>query len=189
MFENILRNQYADTIHAADLIKNGTILTGDNWYKASARRLSNVGSSVEFSLTGNEVSLSIGRERGNSGSCLVDVYVDDVKYSQFSTYSDIALNNRSKSFTGDGLKLKFDLEECFTFDHVVTVGGISKTGSLNTQGAGASIPSSDDYMIVRGYNAALNKVTHVIWFKVAPTGSINVTYKQGESISYMPGIS
>ncbi|MDO3658366.1 hypothetical protein [Acinetobacter genomosp. 15BJ] len=157
------------------------------WAKGTAKRISGLNQAVEFALTGNELSISIGRERGNLGACLVDVYLDDVKYSQFSTYNELLLKTRSKTFTGNGSQVKFDLEECFSFDHVVTVGGTAKTGGLNIQGSGASIPTTDDFIIIRNYNATLNKVTHVLWFKVAPSGAIIITYKQGESIAYMRG--
>jgi hypothetical protein len=187
IIEQNFRTKYASTLHAKDVAQTATTLTGENWYLGQAKRISGVNSFTEFTLSGDELSISIGRERGNAGAANIEVYVDDVLYDTFSTLNTLPFGTRSKSFTGNGADLKFDLEECFTYGHAVTVDGVAKTGSLNVQGAGGTIPASDDYMVTRKYNSTLNKVTHQIWFKVAPTGNININYNYGESISHMRG--
>ena len=185
--EQYLRNNYASTLQAKDIATAATTLTGENWYQGQAKRISGINSFTEFTLKGDELSISIGRERGNVGAANIELYVDDVLYDTFNTLNTLPFGTRSKSFTGNGVDLKFDLEECFTYGHVVTVDGVTKIGSLNVQGAGGTIPASDDYMITRKYNSTLNKVTHQLWFKTAPTGAINVNYSYGESISHMRG--
>ncbi|CAD9197504.1 hypothetical protein [Acinetobacter bohemicus] len=184
--EQMLRTQLAKTIHAKDISAGATTLTGSDFYLGSAKRISGLNTEVSFSLDGDELSLSVARERENAGACLVELYVDNVLYDTFDTYTKPSVS-RTQNFTGNGADIKFDLDGCFTYDHVVTVAGVAKTGKLNTQKDGASIPSSDDYMIIRRYDSVNNRVVHTLWFKTAPTGAIVVNYKQGENIRHLKG--
>ncbi|WP_180173058.1 hypothetical protein [Acinetobacter sp. YH12029] len=184
--EQILRNQYAKTIHASTIAPTATTLSGNDFYLGSAKRINGLNSEVSFNLDGDELSLSVARERENTGACLVELYVDNVLYDTFDTSTKPSVS-RTENFTGNGSTIKFNLDGCFTYDHAVTVGGVLKAGKVNTQGSGASIPASDDYMIIRRYDGISNQVVHVLWFKEAPTGAIVVTYKQGENIRHLKG--
>lgn len=184
--EQMLRTQFAKTIHAKDIATSATTLTGSDFYLGSAKRISGLNTEISFNLDGDELSLSVARERENTGACLVELYVDSVLYDTFDTYTKPSVS-RTQNLTGNGADLKFDLDGCFTYDHVVTVDGVAKTGKLNTQKDGASIPSSDDYMIIRRYDSVNNRVVHTLWFKTAPTGAIVVNYKQGENIRHLKG--
>ena len=184
--EQMLRTQFAKTIHAKDIATSATTLTGSDFYLGSAKRISGLNTEISFNLDGDELSLSVARERENTGACLVELYVDNVLYDTFDTYTKPSVS-RTQNFTGNGADIKFDLDGCFTYNHVVTVAGVAKTGKLNTQKDGASIPSSDDCMIIRRYDSVNNRVVHTLWFKTAPTGAIVVNYKQGENIRHLKG--
>lgn len=181
--EQILRNQYAKTLHASMIAPNATTLTGNDFYQGSAKRVNGLNTEVSFNLDGDELSLSIARERENAGACLVELYVDNVLYDTFDTYTKPSVS-RTENFTGNGSTIKFNLDGCFTYDHAVTVEGVAKVGKL---AAGNSIPSSDDYMVIRRYDSVNNRVVHALWFKEAPTGAIVVNYKQGENIRHLRG--
>lgn len=181
--EQILRNQYAKTIHASTIAPAATTLSGNDFYLGSSKRISGLNSEVSFNLDGDELSLSIARERENTGACLVELYVDNVLYDTFDTSTKPSVS-RTENFTGNGSTIKFNLDGCFTYNHVVTVGGVAKVGKIATSN---TIPSTDDYMIIRRYDSVNNRVVHALWFKEAPTGAIVVTYKQGENIRHLRG--
>lgn len=181
--EQILRNQYAKTLHASTVAPNATTLTGNDFYQGSAKRISGLNTEVSFNLDGDELTLSIARERENSGACVVELYVDNVLYDTFDTYTKPSVP-RTENFTGNGSTIKFNLDGCFTYDHAVTVEGVAKVGKLAT---GNVIPATDDYMIIRRYDSVNNRVVHALWFKEAPTGVIVVNYKQGENIRHLRG--
>ncbi|QHI17055.1 hypothetical protein [Acinetobacter haemolyticus] len=181
--EQILRNQYAKTIHASIIAPSATTLNGNDFYLGSAKRISGLNTEVSFSLDGDELSLSIARERENAGACLVELYVDNVLYDTFDTYAKPSVS-RTENFTGSGSTIKFNLDGCFTYAHSVTVGGVAKVGKIATSNA---IPASDDYMIIRRYDSLNNRVVHALWFKDAPSGAIVVNYKQGENIRHLRG--
>ena len=185
--EQILRNQYAKTIHASTIAPAATTLSGNDFYLGSAKRISGLNTEVSFNLDGDELSLSIGRERENTGAATVELYVDNVLYDTFNTSNPKPSVTRTENFTGNGTDVKFNLDGAFTYAHSVTVGGVAKVGSVSSQSSGATIPSSDDYMIVRRYDTNNKRVVHSVWFKAAPTGAIAVTYKQGENIRHLKG--
>ena len=181
--EQILRNQYAKTIHASTIAPATITLSGNDFYQGSIKRISGLNSEVSFNLDGDELSLSIARERENTGACLVELYVDNVLYDTFDTSTKPSVS-RTENFTGNGSTIKFNLDGCFTYNHVVSVGGVAKVGKIATSN---TIPSTDDYMIIRRYDSVNNRVVHALWFKEAPTGAIAVTYKQGENIRHLKG--
>jgi hypothetical protein len=185
--ELFLRTRVATSLHASNLAPDGTVRARSNLWLGEARRISGAGAAVEFDMWGDELTINLCRERGNAGAALVDIYADNQLFGTFSTYNDEPQGADTANFAGNGVDLKFDLGRAFTHNHSVTVSGTPMVGGMNTQGSGATIPAGWDYMVVRSYNAALNRVTHVLWFKVAPTGPIVCTYAYGESICYMRG--
>ncbi|NUG31012.1 hypothetical protein [Acinetobacter baumannii] len=183
VIEQILRNQYAKTLHASTIAPSETTLAGNDFYQGSIKRISGLNKEVTFSLDGDELSLSIARERENAGACLVELYVDNALYDTFDTSTKPSVS-RTENFTGNGSTIKFNLDGCFTYAHSVTVGGVAKVGKIAT---GNTIPSSDDYMVIRRYDSVNNRVVHALWFKEAPSGAIVVNYKQGENIRHLRG--
>ncbi|OYW70517.1 MAG: hypothetical protein B7Z24_03705, partial [Pseudomonadales bacterium 32-42-5] len=181
--EQILRNQYAKTIHASTIATSELTITGNDFYQGSIKRISGLNKEVSFNLDGDELSLSIARERENAGACLVELYVDNVLYDTFDTSTKPSVS-RTENFTGNGSTIKFNLDGCFTYNHVVTVDGVAKVGKI---AASNTIPSTDDYMIIRRYDSVNNRVVHALWFKEAPTGAIVAAYKQGENIRHLKG--
>lgn len=181
--EQILRNQYAKTLHASVIAPTATTLSGNDFYQGSIKRISGLNGEISFNLDGDELSLSIARERENTGACLVELYVDSVLYDTFDTSTKPSVS-RTENFTGNGSTIKFNLDGCFTYDHSITVDGVAKVGKIATSNA---IPSTDDYMIIRRYDSVNNRVVHALWFKEAPTGAIVAAYKQGENIRHLKG--
>lgn len=192
--EDYLRNTLATTVHGAGFATTGTSSTVANklFYKGAATLLSGVNSEASFSLTGNEISLCIARERGNVGAALVDLYVDNVLYDSFTTYnSEPYSTGNTFNFVGDGATLKFDLGKAFTFNHTLNIGGVSKVVQMNTQGYGGTMPAGVDGLIIRKMATVNGKpeVHHVLWLAVAPGNGVAIagTYDAGESITYMKG--
>ncbi len=185
--EDQLRNKKATTLHADVIAPFAKQIRQNNFYKGALRRIEEIDAAVEFDLFGDELTINLLKERGNVGAALIDLYVDGSLYDTFSTVNTLPAGRRSKGFIGDGIKAEFDLEEPFTYEHLIKIDGKLKHGGINTQPSGASIPHSWDYMIIRHYNATLECVTHAIWFKSAPIGRIECDYKYGETIAYMKG--
>ena len=187
--EAYLLHQLAQTFHVKEMKTVGsapTFYSGAGHYLGIIGKATGVNSGFEFESTGDALTLVVGKERGNSGAALIDLYIDGVVYDTFSTYNSEPFSNGNIfSGVGDGLAVKFDIGKCWTYNHVVLVGGVTKYGHMNTQGAGGSIPSGDDYMVIR--QAVGNEVHHIIQF-VTPPGSgvvVTCTYDSGENISYM----
>lgn len=190
--EDWLRNIAATTVLGSAMTTTGTSasVAGKNWYKNAVQRLSGVNASASFTLAGDELSLVIGRERGNLGAAIIDLYVDNVLYDSFSTFNEEPfVASMTANFTGDGTSKLFDLGKTWTFGHAVTVSGAAKAGTLYTGGYNGAIPAGDDYMVVRQYATAgdgSTEVRHFLMFDVAPANGAPIadTFGYGESVSY-----
>ena len=149
-----------------------------------------MGAEATFTLAGDELSIVQGLERNNAGAALIELYVDGVLHDRFSNYNELPCGSETKTFTGDGRTVKFDLGRCFTYNHTVTIDGVQVSGKINESGYGAAFDSTQDYMIIRKYgNNPENgeiEVHHVIWFENTPAygAHIIVTFNYGENISY-----
>ena len=186
--ESFLLGKLAQTVHAGSMTAIGTVATyaGNSHYLGTVCKASGVNSGFSTTMYGDTIAAVIGKERGNAGAALIGLYVDGALYDTFSTYSSEPFSTgNTYSGTGDGTSVKFDLGACWTYNHVVTVGGIAQKGSLNTQIAGGTVPVGDDYMVIR--QAVGTSIHHVIEFAVAPTNAaaIACTYDKGESVTYM----
>lgn len=182
--ERYLRDVVATTIHINDLAPNDYLLSGENWYKGNARRLNGAGKYVEFDIYGDELSICYGLERGNNNSALIDVIIDGQLYDTFDTSNTLPSGTKTENFTGDGSTVKFNLTTAHSYAHTVKVNGVTKSGSMNVGGSGASV--TQDYLVVRSYDNNSEQVVHTVWFKVAPPSgaSVTVDFSYGESISY-----
>ena len=190
--EDYLRNTLATTVQGVGFTTTGTVATVSNklFYKGAATLLTGANAEASFSLSGDEVSLCIARERGNVGAAIVELYVNNVLYDSFSTYNpEPYTTGNAFNFTGDGTTVKFDLGKAFTFNHTLAVGGVPKVVQMNTQGYGGTMPGGVDGLIVRKM-ATVNgqpEVHHILWLAVAPGNGVAITgtYDAGESITYV----
>lgn len=195
LVERRLREKFATTLMASAMTLTGTSsqVSGKNWYRGAVTKLSGIGASASCTLTGDEFSIAIGRERGNVGAALIQLYVDGVLYDTFSTVNNEPYaTGLTASFTGDGTTKLFDLGRCWTFAHVVTVAGSARTGTIYSGGYGGTIPAGDDYMVVKQLVMVSGKpeVHHFLQFGTAPANgaAIAVTFSAGESVSYMRSV-
>ncbi len=189
--DDYLRNELADTIMHYNMTYEGTktIISNKKFYKETATKLSGIASTVDFKLSGNELSLSYCKERDNAGASIVELYVDETLYDSFSTYNKEPNGKEQKKFTGDGKTTMFDLGRPFTYGHIVKIDGVTKNGDINTQGLDAKMPVGNDYMIIRKYstNATGNtEVHHYVLFSKAPAVGVKIVvdFSYGENIIY-----
>lgn len=190
--ERRLREQFATTVLGSQMETTGDVLqvSGKNWYRGSVTKLSGIGASAACSFTGDEFSVAIGRERGNAGAALVQLYVDGVLHDTFSTANTEPFQTGiNVGFTGDGTTKSFDLGRAFTYAHAVTVAGAAKTGSLYSGGYGGAMPVGDDYMVLKQLVmvSGVPEIHHFLQFAVAPANgaAVSCTFSAGESVSYM----
>lgn len=189
--EDYLRNKLATTISASQLSATGTwqLLANEPMcYQSSIGKLSGVGASVNFELHGDEVSVALCKERGNSGSSVVELLVDGVVHDTFSTHNTLPFGSDVFNTVGDGSSKTFDLGRAFTYGHVVTFDSVDKTGRMNQGGYGGSGGFGDDvWMIVRklvSLGSGEYEVRHFLTFETAPDIGVVVqcNYNYGESI-------
>ncbi|MGY4559476.1 SGNH/GDSL hydrolase family protein [Bacillus thuringiensis] len=173
-----------------DMTYNGTnsFISNKKFYNEKAVKISGANSSVNFTLKSNEVHICQAIERG-LGNTILDVYVDGVLFDTIENKNRRPSGTETKTFAGDGAKVKFDLGRAFTYNHAVTVDGVAKVGGLNTQGYGGTFPVGSDYMVIKQNVVNANgddEIHHILWFKTAPASgtNISVAQKYGESISY-----
>ncbi|MDT8419339.1 MAG: hypothetical protein RQ754_02820 [Desulfuromonadales bacterium] len=188
--EKRIRTVLAKTLHAENMTLAGTnaAVAHKLFYQGEVVRLEGAGASAECTLYGDEISVVLGKERGNLGAALIELYVDDVLHDTFSTYNHLPSGSETKNFVGDGSTVLFDLSRAFTYNHAVTVGGAAQTGGLNTQGYGGSIPVGDDFMVIRKLAevGGVKEVHHYLMFAAAPANgaAIACTHDYGESICH-----
>ncbi|ETT85595.1 SGNH/GDSL hydrolase family protein [Bacillus mycoides] len=173
-----------------DVTYNGTksSISNKKFYNEKSTKITGANSSVKFTLRSSEIHICQAVERG-IGNTILDVYLNGVLFDTIENKNRRPSGTETKTFTGDGTKLKFDLGRACTYGHTVTVDGVTKVGGLNTQGYGGTIPVSSDFLVIKqnvvnvdGYD----EIHHILWFKTAPTNgaNISVVQKYGESISY-----
>ncbi len=189
--EQYLRETLASTVLGREL-SNTTALSEPVQYRASIAYLEGVGSSTEVTLSGDEFSLAICKERGNEHAAIVEVYVNGGFHKRFSTYNDEPYQeNVTKSITADGTAKSWDLGVPFTFNQSVTKNGLPITGGLYVGGYGGSWPDGWEWMIMRKVSeeAGLQKVTHWLTLKNMPSDGDDIVciYSHGETIK--PGKS
>jgi hypothetical protein len=188
--EDYLLNVLANTKTHSSFTFTGTNseVSNELFYKGKASLLTGINSEASITMNSDELSICIAKERGNDGASLVELYVDNVLYDTFSTENNSLVTGKNKNFTGTGLDYKYNLEEANTFNHILTVNGVSKVVQMNTQGYGATFPTGVDALIIRAIVtiSGVPKVNHVLWFKNPPASgdNISLTYSCGENICY-----
>lgn len=163
-------------------------ISNKKFYNEKATKITGANSSAKFTLKSSEVHICQAIERGN-GNTILDVYLNGVLFDTIETKNKRPSGTETKTFTGDGTKVKFDLGRAFTYNHSVSVDGVTKVGGLNTQGYGGTIPTTADFMVIKQNVVNVDgddEIHHVLWFKTAPAAGANIsaTQKYGESISY-----
>lgn len=188
--ENVLRNKYATTLVPSDFTTAGAWQVFNNesmCYESSVGKLTGVNSTIDFDLYGDELSIALCKEQGNSGAAIVELLVDGQVYDTFSTFNDLPSGSDVFSFVGDGTSKTFDLGRAFTFDHVVTLDSAAQAGQVNQGGYGGTFGASDVWMVVRklfSLGGGEYEVRHFLTFKDAPAAGVNIqcNYNYGESL-------
>ncbi|ALM50307.1 hypothetical protein AMR72_16300 [Flavobacterium psychrophilum] len=174
----------------ADFISTGTLVQNRQYFDGKAKKISGAGSELEFTISGNEVSIVQGIDRSNAAASEIDVYVDNVLHDTFNNYNPEPIGNTTKTFIGNGVSLLFDLGRAFTYNHVVTINGIAQDVIMNlNQSTGFTLPAGIECAVIRRLgirNDGTKGVTHWLYFAVPPvnSGTIECTYNYGESLFY-----
>jgi hypothetical protein len=166
---------------------SNTLLNDRVMFLGQGRKITGVNAEIRFELSGNEVTICQKIERSNTNASVFEVFADDVKIGEFNNFNPTALGSESKSFTGDGASVKFDLGRAFTYNHALSVAGVIKIVELNTQSSGYVFPANVDAVIIRKYSSGPKpEVHHWLWFKAAPANGSNITisFTFGEEINY-----
>lgn len=165
---------------------NPIIVSNDTKFMdGSATKITGVGSTIKFKHSGSELNICQVIERTNEYAVL-GLYDGTTKLAEFTNHND-TVGNDSKTFVGDGKKVKFELDRCVTYGHSLTVDGTPKIIELKTGGYGESFPEDVDCLVIRSLASDTKKVIHTLWFKEAPAAGANiqVSYKYGETICFV----
>lgn len=151
----------------------------------SATKITGAGSTIKFKHRGSELNICQVIER-TSEYAVLGLYDGDTKVAEFTNHNE-TIGSDSKSFVGDGEKVKFELDRCFTYGHSLTVDGTPKIIELKTGGYGESFPEDVDCLVIRSLASDTKKVIHTLWFKEAPAAGANiqVSYQYGETICFV----
>ena len=163
-----------------------TLTNTAKFFDGKAKKITGVGSAITFRHKGSELNICQVVER-TTDFALIGVYDGSTKVAEFTNHNDTVGGVVTETFVGDGTTRKFNLSRCFTYGHMLTVDGLTKTVVMNTGGYGATIPSSADAMVIRTTNTSMDAVVHALWFASAPkTGAlISVSYYYGETICFV----
>lgn len=192
VLDQLIRGNQGQTLLSdnADVTYSGTksSIPNKKFYNEKATKITGANSSVKFNMRSSEIHICQAVERG-IGNTILDVYLNGVLFDTIDNKNRRPSGTETKTFTGEGTKVKFDLGRAFTYGHTVTVDGVTKVGGLNTQGYGGSIPSGSDFLVIKQNVVNMDgddEIHHILWFKTAPVNGVNisVTQKYGESISY-----
>lgn len=160
------------------------------FFGGEALKISGKGSSIRFSLTGDELTIVQGMERSNQNASEIELFVDGKLLDTFSNWNPAPIGRDTLELTGDSKTKVFDLGRPFTFGHMVHAGGRVLKGDHNRGGyGGGRVPDSLDFMIIRKYGDGPEgnpEVHHWISFKEAPDkgSKIRIVYDYGAEISY-----
>lgn len=172
---------------------SSSYLSGDNnqkYFGGKAVKITGRGSSIKFSIIGDEITLVQGIERNNNSASEIEVYIDGKLYDTMNNWNSSPIGTEKIKFEGDGVKKKFDLGRAFTFGHQIRLNDKLLKGGHNHGGyGGGAISDGLDYLVIRKYGKDKNgdpEVHHWISFKNAPAkgDKVFVAFSYGEEISY-----
>lgn len=156
-------------------------------YKGLSSVMKGQGASVEFDMQGSELTLCQTIMRTRDWAEMA-VYADGKLIGSFNNKNN-TLGEGKLSFKADGKKQIFDLDRCFTYNHVVKLNGSELKGGLNTGSYMSNPPFSYfpgyDFLAIRKYNEK-QEVVHSIFFKEIPPADteIEVAFKYGQTITH-----
>src|SRR5690606_2328961 len=65
----------------------GTVLVNRKYFLGEALKLEGVGTEIEFSITGNEVTVVQAIERTNAAASEIEIYIDGVLHDTFNNFN------------------------------------------------------------------------------------------------------
>jgi hypothetical protein len=188
--ENYVRNNFATTIEPSQMLTMGAWQIFDDermCYRSAIGKLSGVGSTIDFDIYGDEISVALCKERGNAGAAIVELLIDGQVYDSFSTFNPLPAGSDVFTFVGDGVSKSFDLGRAFTYSHEVTLDSSPVVGELSQGGFGGTFGASDIWMVVRklvNLGGGEYGIHHFLTFKNPPAAGVSIRceYDFGESI-------
>ena len=188
-----MQEDYATTFLPKDvrIIGNSEIIKRLTMYRGEGVKISGVGASIEFYTEGDELSFAQFIPNNNANAALIDVFVDGVLIDTFNNKNNKPIGSDSINITANETDYKYDLGRCYTYNHTVTVGGVSKTGRLvknDVQDSEDLANGVIDYLIVRRADGtSLGKINHFIVFGTKPVEGIviKVDFDYSQEISYV----
>ncbi len=152
-------------------------------YKGIGKRISGIGSSVEFDLFGDEIAICQTKLR-TSDYAMVQVKADGEIIGQFSNYNEPA-RQKEQYFTGDGNSVKFQLNHPATYAHEVMIDNVLQQGKIYTGGWTRETPDNPGYLVIRKLDDN-QQPAHFVWFRVPPEkgAEISVKYKYGRMVTF-----
>lgn len=181
--DEFIKNELSTTILADSVSlsysQTPSSFTSKGLYKSTGRKLSALNDKITVKIDGDELAICQAIQR-TADYGLMRVKADGVTIGEFTNHND-TLGSDTDSFVGDGSAVKFLMKHPYTYNHVVTVGGVAQTVVMNTGGYGGTIPGGADAMIIRAFDTD-GSVKHMIWFAVAPGNgvAIEMAYDYGK---------
>ena len=190
--EFFVKNKIAATIldNSASVVYSG-YATKESFsnaiqYKSSGTKITGIGAKVEFDITGNEVAVCHTSLR-TLDFARMKVKADGLVIGYFDNFNHSLEGGKTANFVGNASDIKYLLASPMTYNHSITVGGVSLSGKLLTDTYGVNeVPAEDDYIIIRQLDSN-GEPTHAIWFKTAPANgaAIVVNYSVGQVLGHM----
>lgn len=186
IIDNSLRNSWSQSVYPENMKFSSApqFIKNRKFYRGSAAKITGVGNSVEFNISGNRLVIW----QAISRTCdygVMTVYADGKKIGTFDNKNN-SLGKDEISFSGNGVQKMFPLKRAFTYGHQITVNGKTQKFKLYdlpyVKGDIAKYFPGYDGVIVRGKRG--DKVEHFACFFKAPEGKIDIQFSYGETIAY-----
>ena len=190
-FIKLLQNNKTNLrgVNDVDIVGNSNVLSSVNDklnFNGEVLKLTGIDSSLSFDLFGDEISFIQNIERSNYNASIIEVYIDNVLYDSFSNYNNAPLGSESKQFTAVSGQMEFLLEKPFTYNHVVTLNGVSKTVKL-IKSYTETIPTGT-FAVARDVQEINGDiiVQHTLFSADALQSGdvVNITYNYGQELTY-----
>jgi len=183
--DDFLKNRLSQTILAATMNFSELPTTFSNvkQYKGEGKKLTGLNKKVSFTISGDEIVICQTALR-TSEWAKMQVKADGTAIGNF-TNQNKTLGFATETFTGNGRNLKFPLSRPCTYNHVITVDGVSKSSSIHVGTYGGRYPEGVDALVVRKLDSN-GDPTHMVWFKVPPANgaAISIAYSYGQIIAH-----
>jgi len=181
-FDEYLKNKLSDTVLQSGVVATPsfTLFSNPKQYKGVGKQINALNSKISFESYGDEINICQAIKRTTDWGKM-QVKADGVVIGQFTNHNR-TLGSKTDNLVGDGSAVKFELTKANTYNHVVTVNGVSKVIQF-VSGYGGTIPNGVDAVVVRKLNSD-GTIIHTLWFAVAPPNgqAIVVSYDYGKVI-------